>query len=451
FYKNPKLNESESGAQSGRQVQQQSRLVVVSGRTQRIVANVLDKGFGGDRKVDDEFCTLLDNAFKEKSRTNDLNRVDDDLWRGFAVFTTTTDGNRFQQISRHITKQSAQNKPSIWFMFTGLHENLSHYICALMTIPAFKASVEMSAQIVHSMGVDAIECLTETMFWETDLNGQNIHRVFIAAAVHHMAFVDVMRAVGVTPDGYLGASLGELMCLYLDGLCDRRQCLAMCQAVRLPDNPRPLWTFRGVNSWHEIERHCANGTDICVAAHYADSHFNVVGTEVAVYELRDALHARQIQVSEVRKKYNPLHTGNLFVPNMGQVLLDQFTQVVPERTHSKPSDRLIFTSRPTLRLVGTADNTIGFSAAESFANTLLSTDFFKEAVDRLPADALVVNIDSNSGLRDVALSGRPQELYVRQSESSPEPVFGINHLFREIGLVFTAGHWPRVHDLMANI
>ncbi|CAG2107983.1 unnamed protein product [Medioppia subpectinata] len=416
----------------------------VSGRTQRIVANVLDKGFG-DRKADDEFRTLLDNAFKGK---DDSNRVDDDLWRGFAVFTMTTDGNRFQQISRHIARQSAQNKPSIWFMFTGLRTIVLHSVPALMTIPAFKASVKTSALILSSLGVDGIECLTETIA-RNEYNTQNIYRLFIATAVYHMAFVDALRAVGITADGYLGESLGELMCLYMDGLCDRRKCLAICRAIEPPTSEHMLWTLIARNSSHEIQRHCMNKHDICVFAHFADTYIVLMGTEAAVRELGDMLTGLGTEVVNISPKHQFLHTGNMFVPYMGQELLYQLTKVVPERImNSKPSDRWLSTSQLMVKTGGTA---AGFSAAESFVNTLLSPVLLKEAVDRLPADALVVDIAIDSDLRDIGLSGRVQERYVRQSESSPEPIFGINHLLREIGLVFTAGHWPRVHDLQASI
>ncbi|CAG2111572.1 unnamed protein product [Medioppia subpectinata] len=450
LYESPEPEAQESGVQRGRQLQQQSRLVVVSGRSQRIVQNILDFGFGGDRKADDEFRTLLDKAFKGKSRTNGSNgvtdREDDELWRGFAVFTRTTDRNGFQQISRRIARQSAQNKPSIWFMFTGIRPGIARSVPALMTIPAFKASVEMSAKLLSPLGVDAIECLTETMDWMTALSNKYFHRVVIATSVHHLAFVDALNAIGITPDGYLGGSLGELMCLYMDGLCDRRQCLAICRAFCPPVGPHPLWTLYATNAWHEIQSHCMDKTDIYVSAHFSDINMAAIGTEVAIRELRKVLADNKALA--VRPKHDFVHAGNNLTPDMGQALLDQFTKVVPERTYSKPSGRWLSTSQPTLLMANTGGTDSGFSAAESFANTVLSPVLVKEAVDRLPADALVVNIATTSGLRDDALSGRPQELYVKESESSPESVFGINHLFREIGLVFTAGHWPRVHNLM---
>ncbi|CAG2104488.1 unnamed protein product [Medioppia subpectinata] len=439
LYESPKLDALQSSGHNGRQPQQQSRLVVVSGRTHSIVANVLDKGFG-DRKANHQLKTLLDNAFTGRDESN---RVDDDLWRGFAVFTTTTDGNRFQQISRHIARQSAQNKPSIWFMFTGLRPIVSHSVPALMTIPAFKASVETSAQMLSPLGVDGSECLTETIDWKTEFNERNIHRVFIATAVHHMAFVDAMSAVGITADGYLGSSLGELMCLYMDGLCDRRHCLAICRAIKPPTGPHRLWSIIARNSWPEIQRHCMDRTDICVFAHFADTYIMAVGREAAVRELSDVLTRLGTKVANFGSKpiSQFVHAGNMFVPNMSKALLDQLIKVEPERTmNSKPSERWLSTSKS---ITNTGGTDAGFSVAESFANTLLSPILLKEAVDRLPADALVVNIAINSDLRDIALSGRVQEPYVRQSESNLEPVFGINHLLREIGLVFTAGHWPR--------
>ncbi|CAG2107786.1 unnamed protein product, partial [Medioppia subpectinata] len=313
LYKSPELD-----VQKGQQLQQQSRLVVVSGRTHSIVANVLDKGFG-DRKADDQLRTLLDNAFKGR---DDLNRVNDNLWRGFAVFTTNTDGNRFQQISRHIAKQSAQNKPSIWFMISGLRPYIWDSVPALMTIPAFKASVETSAQMLSPLGVDGIECLTETIDWKNELNEHNIHRAFIAAAVHHMAFMDAMRAVGVTPDGYLGSSLGELMCLYLDGLCDRRQFLAMCAAVRPPvsDGRPPVYGFLIGQSWPEIQRLCEGRRDIYPAEHMARNLCGIAGNEAPVRELHRVLRARGVEVRPVSREPDPFHTEYMFEPNIGAAL-----------------------------------------------------------------------------------------------------------------------------------
>ncbi|CAG2104045.1 unnamed protein product [Medioppia subpectinata] len=452
LYESPEPEAQESDAQSGRLPQQQSRLVVVSGRSQRIVKNILDFGFGGDRKADDEFRTLVDKAFKGKSRTNGstgvTDRVDDELWRGFAVFTRTTDSDRFQQISRHITRQSAQYKPSIWFMFNGMGPGVARSLPSLMTIPAFKASVEMSAQMLSPLGVDAIECMTEPFDdWSTGLSNQYIHRVLIATTVHHLALVDALNAVGITPDGYLGASLGELMCLYMDGLCARRQCLAICRAIWPPACAHRLWALRATNSWRDIQTHAANRSDISVLAHVSDTRMSAIGTDVAVRELRHVLG--ETRVLKQHPMTMTFHAGNMLTPDMGRVLVDQFAKVAPERVNTWPTDRWLSTSEPTIPMANTGSGAdSGFSAAESFANTLVSPVLVKEAVDRLPADALVVNIAADSRLRDVALSGRLQELYVKELESSPESMFGINQLLREIGLVFTAGHWPRVHDLM---
>lgn len=47
----------------------------------------------------------------------------------------------------------------------------------------------------------------------------------IALAIFQISFLDLLKEVGLKPDGYFGHSFGELICAYQDGICDAKQVL----------------------------------------------------------------------------------------------------------------------------------------------------------------------------------------------------------------------------------
>jgi fatty acid synthase len=63
------------------------------------------------------------------------------------------------------------------------------------------------------------------MFGAVDVNNRLSYQVDGEKCVMQIGLVDVMRAVGIEPDGIVGHSVGELGCSYMDGCFTAEQML----------------------------------------------------------------------------------------------------------------------------------------------------------------------------------------------------------------------------------
>ncbi|GBM38878.1 Fatty acid synthase [Araneus ventricosus] len=85
----------------------------------------------------------------------------------------------------------------------------------LMNLEVFAISIRRSAEVLNSFGLDVTDLVTNGRPNECDL--RNIIPVFVSIASVQVALVDVLNEIGITPDGIIGHSVGELGCSYADG------------------------------------------------------------------------------------------------------------------------------------------------------------------------------------------------------------------------------------------
>lgn len=76
----------------------------------------------------------------------------------------------------------------------------------LLKLPTFAASIERSAAALKPHGVDLVHILTDA----PDSAFDDVIASFVSIAAVQVALVDVLRAVGIRPDGIVGHSVGEI-------------------------------------------------------------------------------------------------------------------------------------------------------------------------------------------------------------------------------------------------
>lgn len=94
----------------------------------------------------------------------------------------------------------------MWFVFSGMGSQWAGMARALMALPAFAASVRRSAAALEPHGVDLVHIVTEA----PDETFNDVIASFVSIAAVQVALVDVLRELGVTPDGIVGHSVGEI-------------------------------------------------------------------------------------------------------------------------------------------------------------------------------------------------------------------------------------------------
>ncbi|CAG2106414.1 unnamed protein product [Medioppia subpectinata] len=440
-------------------------LILVASRAKQTVKEVLDLTV--DQKSDPKFISLLYKAFTgEKSGTNGTDRMsavaDEEEWRGFAVRQTATVGadggpQEARIISQHIYRSINSQKPSVYFIFSGRVPNISDRMPSLMTNRAFRESIEESARILTPLGVDLMAYITQTPAdRQKETTEAMVTRYRIVTFAYQMAFVDAMSALGVTPDGYIGMSMGELGCAHLDGVANREQCFRLLMATGLPTGlPEGRKYLSALLNcpWSELDALLAPTTLISPYGHCNQNQSMVIGEEGAVRALVADINATPGAPTgrTLAPGAHLMHTEGAFVPDFYNSVLTRLAKAVPESVGRGrgPSRRWLLTAAISPGEVSSEYKPAGandFSLVQYFGRVLVSHMYVKEAVDRLPTNALVIDIGSGGRFRDFALIGRPQARYFDiqgiDLNINSLSAYGLDGLLREMGYLFTSGCLP---------
>lgn len=172
------------------------RLVVVSGRTSEAVEMLLNEA--EKHRDDEEFLGLVNEVH---SRNIPMH-----YHRGYTLIDSQTNARR------EVLELSDENRP-VWYIYSGMGSQWTGMARELMNVEVFSKSIRRCAVALRSEGVDLIDIITrndEQIF-------ENILNSFVAIAAIQVALTDVLTSLGISPDGIVGHSVGELACAYADG------------------------------------------------------------------------------------------------------------------------------------------------------------------------------------------------------------------------------------------
>lgn len=80
----------------------------------------------------------------------------------------------------------------------------------MMNIEAFRTAINKCAAVLEPEGVNLIDILVRS----DESKFENILNSFVAIAAVQVALTDCLNTLGITPDGMIGHSVGELGCAY---------------------------------------------------------------------------------------------------------------------------------------------------------------------------------------------------------------------------------------------
>ncbi|KAM7297633.1 fatty acid synthase [Ixodes scapularis] len=204
--------------------------------------------------------------------------------------------------------------------------------------------------------------------------------------VHRVALVSMLKAAGVEPDGILGHSLGEIGCGFADGALTAEQTVLCAywrgRCTELGNLPKGAMAAVGL-TWEQAKQCCRKG--VIPACHNAEDSVTVSGPAEAVAELVAQLKAENVFVREVNSLGVALHS--CYMQPVGPALQEALEKVVPE---ARPrTERWISSSVPQSRW---GEPLARKCSAAYHVNNLLSPVLFREALEHVPKDAIVVEI-----------------------------------------------------------
>lgn len=171
------------------------RLVPWSGRTEESITVVLDRL--QQRPLDAEYVGLLHNIQSEETPGY--------IFRGFGLYRHHENKNA-ELIAKDIQHYNGLKRPVVW-VFSGMGSQWTEMGSSLMEIPMFKASIEHCHKVLKPYGLDLISIITGTdkaMF-------DNILHSFVGIAAIQIALCDILKALDIPADYYIGHSVSELI------------------------------------------------------------------------------------------------------------------------------------------------------------------------------------------------------------------------------------------------
>ncbi|CAG9765257.1 unnamed protein product [Ceutorhynchus assimilis] len=386
------------------------KLVVASTRTEEGIKDILEKV---KAKVEDsEFIQLTQDLFAKPILGH--------LYRGYTLVGAET--------PKQETEYHQGTKRPIWFVFAGMGSQWNGMVGDLMKLPVFASAIQKCHDILAPKGVDLMHIIStkdKTIF-------DNILHSFVGIAAIQIGLTDVLKAVGIVPDGIIGHSVGELGCAYADGCVTAEQMIlsaysrgrASLEATLEPGMMAAIGV--GYNAIKNklpptIEVACHNGPDSAtLSGPSADM-------ETFVAELQaQGIFAKLVNVANIAYHSRYIRPAAPF-------LLKYLKEVIPEPV--KRSAKWISTSN--LEENWNTD-VAQHSSAEYHTNNLLSSVYFEEGIKHIPKDAICIEIAPHGLLQAIlkrSLKAGCINIPLTQRGCSS----GIEFLLTALGRMYLAG------------
>uniref|UniRef100_A0A8D9DYQ6 Fatty acid synthase n=1 Tax=Cacopsylla melanoneura TaxID=428564 RepID=A0A8D9DYQ6_9HEMI len=395
------------------------RLITVSGRTEQGLRDILKKI--KTYVADEEFAALFHQVFKTSIPRHNI--------RGYVLTPDLSPEDETENLEQ-VEYYEGLKKP-IWFIFSGMGSQWNGMGNDLLRIPMFRASMERLAAVLAPKGVDLFEILTSpdpALF-------DNILNSFVGIAACQIGLVDILFALGITPDGIVGHSVGELGCAYADGCFTAEQMIlaahARGRASIETDTIDGKMAAIGLG-YNQMKDMLADYPSIEIACHNAADSCTLSGptadVEAVVAKLvADGVFARAVNVANIA-----YHSR--YIAPAAPKLLEYLKEVIPDpkARSSKWVSSSILEEAWDSPLAQT-------SSPEYHTNNLLSSVYFEEASAHIPQNAICIEIAPHGLLQAILKRSLVAKEVINVPLTLRSVPDGVKFLFQSLGKLYLHG------------
>ncbi|MBI3899302.1 MAG: SDR family NAD(P)-dependent oxidoreductase [Gammaproteobacteria bacterium] len=313
------------------------------------------------------------------------------LLQGVAAMPPKTHPFRGAVVRRHdgtireFRRDIVGQRPPVWFVFPGMGAQWPGMGRALLVLAPFRAAIERCAAALVGTAIDLERLLTQAD--AADFNDPT--KAFVGLTAVQIGLVDLLRALGVVPDGLIGHSVGETACGYADGALTAEEAIlaAYWRGRCVTDAPAARGKMAAVRlDWEATSELCPDG--VVPACHNARQSVTVSGDAEQIDAMVARLVAQGIEAREVNSSQIAFHSTG--VRAAAPALLQALTRVIAQPRARSP--RWLSTSQPL------TDAPI-LCSAQYYVDNLCNPVRFFEALQRVPEGALVIEIGAHPLMR----------------------------------------------------
>lgn len=340
------------------------RLVAVSGRNDEAVTMLLDEADAN--KTDSEFTGLVNEIFSKNIPLH--------YSRGYAVVGDSTPVREVVEV--------VDDKRPIWYIYSGMGSQWASMAKDLMELEVFRASIDRCADVLRPEGIDLISVLTKS----DEKTFDNILNSFVSIAAVQVALTDLLTHLGITPNGIVGHSVGELGCAYADGTFTPEQTVlaAYWRGRSIMESNVIHGGMAAVGlSWEETQTRLPS--DIIAACHNAQDSVTISGPVASITKFVEQLTSEGIFAKAVKSSGMAFHSK--YIAEAGPKLRESLEKIIPYPKNR--SARWISSSIPE---EAWGKPIAQQSSAAYHVNNLLSPVLFHEAVQHVPKNAIAIEI-----------------------------------------------------------
>lgn len=399
------------------------RLVVCSGRTEEAVETLLAEI--EVNRNDDEFIGLVNEIHAKNIPMH--------YYRGYTVMGA--DGSNQREVMEY-----RDEKRPVWFIYAGMGSQWASMAKEMMQVDTFRQAINRCADALRPEGVDLIDILTRS----DEAKFENILNSFVSIAAVQVALTDVLRSLGVSPDGMVGHSVGELGCAYADGCFTPEQTVlaAYWRGRSILDTDLVPGQMAAVGmSWEDCQNRLPK--DVIPACHNSVDSVTISGPTESINKVVKELSDEGIFAKAVKSSGIAFHSK--YIADAAPKLRKSLDKIIT--TPKNRSERWISSSIPE----SAWNSSIAKQSSSAYhVNNLLSPVLFHSALQHVPKHAICIEIAPHGLLQAILKRSLGSEC-TNISLMKRQHTNNVQFMLTNIGKLFAAGGQPMISRLYRPI
>nr|CAD7607334.1 unnamed protein product [Timema genevievae] len=257
---------------------------------------------------------------------------------------------------------------------------------------------------------------------------------------NEIALVDFMKVLNIIPDGYIGHSVGELGCAYIDGCLTAEETILAAYyrgLASIETDLIPGYMAAIGLGYNDLKGMCP--PEIDVACHNSFNSSTISGPEKIVKQFVQELQQKNIFARAVNVANIAYHSR--YIKPAAPKLLEYLQQLITEP--KLRSSKWVSSSVPESEW----DTPLAkYSSAEYHTNNLLNSVLFEESSKCIPKNAVAIEIAPHGLLQAIIKKSFGPECIHIPLTSRGHPN-SHEFLLASVGKMFAAGLLPKVSNL----